>query len=241
MTNDGLRLFRALARSEAAIHPPREILPQGCTVAVSRDCGAGGEEIGQLLADKLHVRFLDRELLDAVIAEGRSDKAAMERLDEHVHPIMSDWLYSLVTSQNSDREHYLRHLVKVVLKISETGGVILGRGAYLVLAHRREVFRVRIIGSPEACAERIAQREHIGLHEARKRVERVNAERAAYIRTHFNKDPYDPTSWDLLINTDRMEFEPAAQVILTAMTAAGQRLPEGAMHEVKEKHVMAVA
>ncbi|HEY3321065.1 MAG TPA: cytidylate kinase-like family protein [Planctomycetota bacterium] len=232
MTSDGLKLFRALVRSENAGHAPAEDLPHGCTVTISRTYGSRASESGTLLAKALGVRYFDRELLDAVVAEARGDEQAMARLDEHVTPIVSDWLYSLVRRQDTDRDVYRRCLIDVLLKISQAGGVIVGRGAYLVLAHVK-AFHVRIIGSSEACAKRVADRERISLNEALLKCARINAEREAFLRANFGKEPSEQSHWDLILNTDRLDVAPAVKVILTGMQAAGFSIPERAWEKAE--------
>ena len=70
----------------------------------------------------------------------------VKTLDEHVKRIKGNWWHGLISGKSFSREQYFHHLVKVVLSVSLNGGVIVGRGAHLILGAER-AFRVRIAGT----------------------------------------------------------------------------------------------
>jgi cytidylate kinase len=125
----------------------------------------------------------------------------------------------MLSGENVLDDNYRRHLVKVVLGILYTGngGVIIGRGAHLILA-QRDVFRVRITASPETCAERVARKKSVSPEEARKLVEQVNQNRSKFVWDVFKQRLNEPTAFDLTINTDRLaKYEEVAEIIIFAM------------------------
>ena len=224
MKNDATRLVRALMGAEKGWEQHAHVLPPGCVVALSRDSACGGEEIAQLLAERLRVRCFDKELLDAVVRETHQDREALERLDERVSGKMEAWIYSALLGRNASPEDYWRSMSRVILNLAEHGGVIVGRGAHLILARRR-AFRVRLTGSPDICAQRLVKKEGLPLGEARKRVAEENAERHACIQTHFHRSISDAGTYDLVLNTDRLECPAAVEIILFAMRQAGFAVP----------------
>ena len=195
-------------------------------VTVSRNYGAQGKETAQLLADRLGVRCCDRSILQEVASRAHVDVDLVRRLDEHVKQIKGDWWHALVDTGRFSREQYFHHLVKVILGISRTGGVIVGRGAHLILRPDM-AFRVRIVGTLPRCAERIAERENIGPQAARDRVLSVDRERSDYIRELYGVDAGDASYYDLVMNSDRFSVEDMVNIILSCMRRAGYILPEG--------------
>jgi hypothetical protein len=151
------------------------------------------------------------------------DVGLVERLDETVKNIGSDWWLTLFGNRSYPRERYLHHLVKVVLNISLKGGVIVGRGAHLILG-REHCFRVRIVGSPKQCAQRISLREGIDFDAAVRRVEQVDRERAEYLQELYGVHANDSSNFDLVLNTDRFTVEESVAVILAGMQQAGYDL-----------------
>jgi hypothetical protein len=192
-------------------------------VTVSRGYGALGKETAQALADILGVRCCDRIILQEVARRANVDVELVKRLDEHVTNIGSDWWRTLFRGKSYPQERYLHHLVKVVLNIATRGGVIVGRGAHLILGPKR-CFRVRIVGSLEKCAERISVREGIDIEAARRRVEQVDQERADYLNELYGVSAGDSSNFDLVLNTDRFTVNEAVALILDAMRQAGYGL-----------------
>jgi cytidylate kinase len=223
------RLIEALIASEVARErkaaEERTAAARRATyvVTVSRGYGALGKEIAQALADTLGVRCCDRIILQEVARRAHVDVKLVKHLDERVSNIGSDFWKTLFREKSYSKERYLHHLVKVILNISTRGGVIVGRGAHLILGPER-CFRVRIVGSLEKCAERIRVREGIDIEAARRRVEEVDRERAEYLNELYGVHAGDPGNFDLVLNTDRFKVNEALALILDAMQQAGYEL-----------------
>lgn len=192
-------------------------------VTVSRGYGALGKETAQVLADTLGVRCCDRGILQEVAARADVDVELVNRLDERVKNISSDWWRTLFSHSSYPQERYLHHLVKVVLNIATQGGVIVGRGAHLILGPER-CFRVRIVGSPRRCAQRISVREGVDFDAALQRVEQVDRERAEYLDELYGVHAGDAGNFDLVLNTDRFTVDQAVAITLEAMQQAGYDL-----------------
>ncbi len=196
-------------------------------VTVSRDFGSMGKSVAQLLADILEVRCCDRFILQEVAHRAHVDEELVKVLDEHVSKIDGHWWQHLLQKDAFTYEDYYHYLVKTILSISRTGGVIIGRGAHLILGEKR-AFRVRINGSEEQCARRVAKREQINKEESIQRVQEVNNERAEYMRKLYDTDINENSAYDLMLNSDRYDRVQMVDLILDAMEKAGYRLPEDA-------------
>jgi len=101
-------------------------------VTISRECGSLGAQVAQLLADALEVRCCDRIILQEVARRAHVDEKLVEALDQHVSKIGGHWWQKLLHKDALSYEDYYQNLVKTVMSISRTGGVILGRGANLI-------------------------------------------------------------------------------------------------------------
>lgn len=195
-------------------------------VAMYREYGAGGDHIARHLAKKLDTRIYDQEILDIVARAAKVDKHLMEQLDDKVKQDKSNWVRALFTTNTAYPASYRRHLVDVILGIAHSGGIIMGRGAHFILSDRK-VFRVRIYGSERRCAERIAEREAMSLESAQVKVAGINKERRNFLWKMFHVHHDDPSTYDLMINTDRLDDYPAvAELIVTAMATMDFDLPE---------------
>jgi len=202
-------------------HRPGEPV-QPPVVTLSRDHGAGGAEVARLLGQRLRVEVYDRQILDSIAEHAKVDTELMAQLDEKVAEHKSSaWIRSLFTNNTAFPESYRHHLVNVVLGICNTGGIIMGRGAHVILT-TRPVFRVRLTGSLERCVERVAARRQLAPEQAREEVERTNKERGEFLWEMFHRRLNDPTLFDLIINTDNFpNLEAVTDLILVAMQQAG--------------------
>ena len=238
------RLIEALIAAEimemqhqAAKEKQRLLKKEVYVVTVSRGLGTGGKDVAQLLADTLEVRCCDRFILQQVAQRAHVDEDLVKTLDEHVSKIKDHWWQQLLKKDVLSYEDYYHYLVKTVLSISRTGGVIVGRGANHILGAKK-AFRVRINGSIEQCAKRVASRENMDgtqmdgtqmdTAESMKRVREVNSERAEYMRILYDADINDDSAYDIVLNSDHYDRVKMVTLILDAMEKAGHKLPADA-------------
>ena len=214
-----------MQRQQAVEREKQQKQAKICVVTVSRDFGSLGKVVAQLLANKLEVRCCDRYILHEVARRAHVDEELVRVLDEHVSKINGHWWQRLLQKEDFSYEDYYHYLVKTVLSVSRMGGVIVGRGANLILGEKN-AFRVRITGSMEKCAERVASREEININDAIDKVREVNNESAEYIKKLYDTDINEPSNYDLVLNSDRYNKEQIVELICDAMEKAGYQLPD---------------
>ncbi|MBF0369852.1 MAG: cytidylate kinase-like family protein [Magnetococcales bacterium] len=229
MTKNSLEIIQTLVNvalyqqeakdgEEAPPSPPAPPL-----VTLSRGCGAGGAEISELLAERLGVHLYDRDLLKAIVKETKADKHLMERLDERVPSIVDDLVLAFFAKKSTTKDNFYRYMVKVILNICPSGGVIVGRGAHLLIPQKSPVFRVRIEGSSKACIKRVAKRKELKKSKAAQFIEKVDAERAKFVKRIRKRYPTVSldSEFDMVLSTDRLTNEQAVAIIASAMKEMG--------------------
>jgi hypothetical protein len=194
-------------------------------VTVSRSVGAGGSEIAELLSEQLTVPCFGYSLIDDIVKESKQDKFLLSLVDEKAPGVFEDWIHSLFTKGQISKSGFYMRLVKTTLAIAKTGGVIIGRGAHLVLSSNQRVFRLRIEGSLDACVERVAEREKIKKKKAKDFIFRKERERRKYVRELYKRFPHDRAYYDLVINTDKLSPHDAVEVIVYTMNKMGFYVP----------------
>ena len=214
MPLDPQRILAALVKAELTA----KARPAACrcVITVSRRLGCGAAEVAGELAERLGLHYFDQEILEAVARESHVDSWTFQRLDDEVRGMQSNWLRNLLGSQDAFKDAYYQALVAVILGIARTGGVIMGRGANLVLTGQ-PVFRLRIVGSLDACAARVAKRESLDYAAARQRVLDSDARRDKFIRLLFGQNPEEPSIYDLTINSDHYGVEAMVDLTLEAV------------------------
>lgn len=194
------------------------------TITLSRDYGTQGDEVASLLADKLGIAIYDKQILEAIAKQAHVDVDLMAQLDEKVRQHKTDWVVSLITGQNASLVNYRHHLVNVALGIAYSGGIIIGRGAHVILAEH-DVFRLRLVGSVNRCAQRIAAKKKISVEKAKKEVQTANHERGEFLWETFRQRLNDPTLFDLIINTDEFEDnEFIVEMVMNVLSRLGYKV-----------------
>ncbi len=212
-------VIQALIKANKPAHAPEEVAERRAVITLSRDLGCGGEEIARALSKRLGVEYFDVEILDAVAKSNKVNAALLQALHERVSAASDAWLYSTIFGKSVSRDDYLSNLVTTIRGIYRKGGIIQGRGGHIILAGR-DVLRIRITGSVEACARRLAQREGIGLGDARRKVRETNKARGEFVWRMFRSRLNEPTNFDLVINTDHFaNYEQVLEIILFAVGA----------------------
>ncbi|MEO5353862.1 MAG: cytidylate kinase-like family protein [Magnetococcus sp. XQGC-1] len=197
-------------------------------VTVSRSCASGGSKIAELLAQSLAVSCYGYTLLEGLGKQIAEDKYVHAWLDERL-PSRSlfDWIHAISNDGVVTRVKLDWRLVKTILTIAEGGGVIIGHGAHLILDNNPQVFRVRIEGSLDLCAERMARAQNMEMDEARLLVVKVNKERDRYLESIHSMHPSkrNRTTYDLVLNSDGLDPHVAVEIIVYAMEKMGFYLP----------------
>ena len=185
-------------------------------LCISREYGARGAELGRLVADRLGFRFYSQELIHDIAEEAHVRQQVVESLDERVQGGIADWVSAMIRRGVFAPSDYIRNLSKVVLTLSRHGkGVIIGRGAHFIL-DRAKTLCVRVIAPLETRVARIAKRDELSDDEARAKILRIDAERVAFNRQHYNADIRDPANYDLMVNAGSLGVEAGAAVVARA-------------------------
>src|SRR5580765_1278946 len=180
------------------------------TICISRQYGARGAAMGRQVADRLGFRFYSDELIQDIAEKAHVRKQVVESLDERVQDGIAEWVAGLIKRGVFAPSDYLRNLSNVVLTLARHGrGVIVGRGAHFLL-DGKTTLRVRVIAPLELRVARIAKRDGLSDADARAKVLRIDGERLAFNRQHYNADLGDPDNYDLVVNAGTLGVEGAA-------------------------------
>lgn len=185
-------------------------------IVMSREFGGRGAEIGRKVARKLGFDYHSQELVHEVARQAKVRKALVESLDERSRDTVEQWVAELFDGQAFLPGEYLKNLSKVVLTLGKQGrGVIVGRGAHFILDPKRTL-RVRAYAPVDHRVKYIGDRRGLSEGEARALVQKIDSERVAFYRQHFDADVADPQHYDLLLNTATLPVAACADIVVRA-------------------------
>jgi cytidylate kinase len=196
--------------------PAAPQVARGHFIAISREAGAGGEEIGRAVSDELGWRMLDRELLALVAKSAECLPSDVELVDETrmrwVTELFNHWIDRAPVSH----EKYLICLSAVLrAALKSESIVVVGRGAPFLLP-REQGLTVRVIASKQFRIEQAQRLRELTVREAREWVERTDRERHDFVAQHFHQDVDQIHLYDLVLNVEKLGIEGAARQIACA-------------------------
>ena len=173
-------------------------------ITIGRSFGAGGKTIGRMVADALGIPYYDSELLKETAENCGLSEKYLASVDEK--DITDAALYMSVgfmtPTYTSVRQIAANAQREVIQKIASEGPcVIVGRRANEILKDKKNVVSVFVTASVEYRTKRIMEREGIDEKSARKKVTRVDKERAAYYNQFGGNNWGYASTYDLCINT----------------------------------------
>ncbi len=188
-----------------------------CYLAISREAGAGGGSIAEIVGRRLGWEVLGQDLLDHIAERFRSNRMMLDLVDE----TPSNWIYDVLgtwmDSKIIPHETYLVQLGRVVLAAAKRGNVVfVGRGAQFLLP-REKGFVVRLVAPLQCRVENLMRSKGITEADAKRYIKEVDPRRVEFGRRFFHHDVTDPLLYDLILNTGRLGMEGAAELILAAI------------------------
>lgn len=179
-------------------------------ITVSRELGSGGAQIAREVAHGLGYRVVGHEMINEAARRAGAPEVALAAIDDL-------GLLDLHPSHREERA-YQQALREVMNDLAARDGVvIIDQAGQLILAGRSNVLHVRIIAPAPVRRDRIASSEGISRAAARARVDESDRTRRDYLQSTYAADWNDPELYDLVLNTERLRTETAADVISRAL------------------------
>jgi hypothetical protein len=187
-------------------------------VAISREAGAGGGEIAAMVGKRLGWEVFDKNLLDRIAERYLCCRQMLDLVDETpgswVYDVLGTWMDRKIIPHETFVAR-LTHILTTAVK--RRNAVIVGRGAQFILP-REKVFAVRIVASEAARVQRTVRLRGLKEAEARRILHEIDAGRREFVRRYFHHDITDPHIFDLVINSQRLGIEGAAETLIAALT-----------------------
>ena len=120
-------------------------------------------------------------------------------------------------------QEYHEALLKTLALLAARGeAVIVGRGAVYAL-QGGPGFHIRIFASNEVRIRRLSEEWRTTADEARRRMEKIDAERRSFRQHHFGQHIEDMRAFDAAFNTDHLASEQIVNAVLGMMSAPDLR------------------
>jgi uncharacterized protein len=197
-------------------------------VCISHATGARGDDVGRLVAERLGFLYVDDEIVASAAARGGISPAEVADAERR-KPLVSRILEALAEGSEAGSSA-LVHGVKsedVQALIRETIERTAGRGNAVIVAHAASyvvepgdaALRVLVTASPSTRAGRLAAAGELDPAKASRAVRDSDAGRRDYLKRFYNIDEELPIHYDLVVNTDALSVELAAELVTRAASS----------------------
>lgn len=182
-------------------------------IAISREFGSGGHEIGRLLAQRLGVGFYDRKMLDELAEEKKISIEYLEKYDEKPRKWFGSRKVGAYT--NSMEEIVAEMQFDYIAEKADSGEsfVIVGRCAEAVLKDREGLISIFVRGDQKEKIRRVMERYQLGEQEALLKMKRHDLRRRQYHNRHAEGKWGDSRSYDLCINSSCLGVEKTVDIL----------------------------
>lgn len=178
-------------------------------ITISRQTGSQGEEIGKLVSEKLGYRLVCREIINQAAVRAGAPAVALSIIDDL-------GIFGLAPSID-EIQAYHYSVQQVIEELARQDNiVIIGRAGQVILSKYPNTLHTLIIADSEVRAERLAQRQNISRKSALAQVSASDRSRRSYLKRYYNINWLDSLLYDLVINTNTIPPECAAELICQA-------------------------
>jgi cytidylate kinase len=207
-------------------------------IALSAAYGAGGSIIGPALARRLDVPFVDRAIPLAVAdrldvpyddAAAHDEKVSSGLLERVLSGFIGGdtGVPTPLPGEAFSSDDFRRATEEVLLQQAATGtGVILGRGAVVLLREDPRALRVRLDGPPPRRVRQAMRIEGLEHDVAERTQARFDRAHEAYFRQFYRVGIQDPGLYHLVLDSTSIEFDTCVEIIAAAAKCLVSPEPE---------------
>jgi hypothetical protein len=200
-------------------------------VCISCTSGAGGEEVGRLVAEQLGFLYIDDEIIGHAAVRGGIDpeQVADEERRRSRIGVLLDHLakgggeaWGVVSPALGDDvpSDAVRAFIRDAIVAAAARGkvVIVAHGASHAIGGSGKTLRVFVTAPAETRAKRLGAAEGLDDSGATKAIRKADAGRADYLKRFYEIGEELPTHYDLVVNTNDLSADEAASLIARAAT-----------------------
>lgn len=213
------RIDRALQEAASGYQTDASGKPK-ILIAIGREAGSGGYDIGRLLAERLGITFYD-EQLNAMAAEiAGLPLSKVEELESHlVREVVYDFkaaAYDMTGDGLSPEERLFVAQSTAVRRIAagDESCVIMGRCADYTLYNDPNCFRISIHARPEARVERTMAKYGLSEADARRQMQNTDAARANHYRHFTGREYNNQKYYHLSVDSGMLGTEASVELIM---------------------------
>ena len=194
-------------------------------ITISRQFGAGGKTLGEMIAKELGYRFLDETIIQEISKKARVSKGWVKSTEKTAGGALSKLISGLLSRNYIERivgddkgyideEIYVDLLHEVITTFAEQDNVVLmGRGGQYILADYKDAYHILLVAERDDRVKFMQKAYNMSKARADQAITGAEKRRSAFY-SKFGKDDYNqPHLYHLILNMSRLSLEVALKQI----------------------------
>ncbi len=207
-------------------------------VTIRGQLGSRAPEIGKQVAERLHVDYVDREVIAKVAELLGWSKQGIELKETPPDSLLTRIAATLGRVPPFDGAglptweiplgdaHYLAGLEFIIKELAGSQSIVIrGRGSQFILKNHPGALHVLVVAPLELRLKRVMENLKLDEETARKEITRFDGSGREFIKRYFQAELDDPVHYDLVINTNHLSSENAASIVVNALAFTGRAGP----------------
>lgn len=191
-------------------------------ITIGRQFGSGGRQLAKAVADRLDIKYYDKELISLAAKESGYNPEIFENVDERA---TNSLLYSLSMGMYNlgngyapmrdmpvnDQLYLLQH--KIIRELAAEPCVIVGRCADYILRNNKNLLRIFVYANFDERVKNAINIHDVPENKAESIVKKTDKTRANYYNFYSNQKWGCVENYDLCLNTSTISIENAVNLI----------------------------
>lgn len=193
-------------------------------LTIGRQFGSGGREVGKKLAKELGIAYYDKELMAVAARESGLSEEFFEKADERAssglaYAFTMGYSYMGMFTPYNDilsNDGLFKFQSDAIRKLAaEQSCVLVGRCADYILRDDLDCLSFFIHTTPEHRVQRIIERQHLTVEQAKELMSKTDKSRAAYYNYYTNKEWGVASSYNFSIDVSVLGVDETVEFIKT--------------------------
>jgi len=178
-------------------------------LTISRQVGSQGDEIAEIIAERLGYTLIDKDTIhNRIITLPDDFSMELNSLKKESQPGFFQRIFH-------HQAVYVNLISTIVYDaISRDNVVLKGRGGQFLLTDRENVLNARIIAPLDFRISMFKVQQNVNDHIAEELIRQMDRDRERFIRYLFEKDVTEPDWYDIIINTKKFNVESAVDILV---------------------------
>lgn len=191
-------------------------------LSIGRECGSGGHEIGEKLAEHYGLKFYDRNIIDVLAKELDEDPEAVAKVEERISGFLpvrrggfEAKVKDLMNRLNKTDQLFIYEKALIQRMAESESFVIVGRGANDILAGNPNVLRLFIYAPESFKIPRVREDYRIEFDsDAKKKMEQTDKERREFFEYYTGRVWGGTDHHDLMIDSSLLGIDGTVDLII---------------------------